>query len=57
MKVTYDTCRIDTFGTPAFRLDVPEAEIHFVDSGHLALESHVAEIAALMIPFLKDKRE
>lgn len=40
-------------GAEAFRRDVPNAEIHFVDSGHFALESHVDEIAALMIPFLK----
>lgn len=40
-------------GAEAFRRDVPNAEVHFVDSGHFALESHVDEIAALMIPFLK----
>ena len=40
-------------GAEAFRKDLPEAEIHFVDSGHFALESHVKEIASLMIPFLK----
>lgn len=40
-------------GAEAFRKDLPNAEIHFVDSGHFALESHVNEIASLMIPFLK----
>lgn len=40
-------------GAEAFRKDLPEAEIHFVDSGHFALESHAKEIASLMIPFLK----
>lgn len=40
-------------GAEAFQKDLPEAEIHFVDSGHFALESHVDEIASLMIPFLK----
>ena len=40
-------------GAEAFLKDLPEAEIHFVDSGHFALESHADEIALLMIPFLK----
>lgn len=40
-------------GAEAFKKDVPQAEIHFVDSGHFALESHVEEIASIMIPFLK----
>lgn len=40
-------------GAEAFRKDLPQAEIHFVDSGHFALESHVEEIASLMILFLK----
>lgn len=40
-------------GALAFKRDVPEAEIHFVDSGHFALESHVEEIASVMIPFLR----
>lgn len=41
-------------GAEAFRKDVPNAEIHFVDSGHFALESHVEEIAVLLIKFLKN---
>lgn len=40
-------------GAEAFKKDLPNAEIYFVDSGHFALESHVNEIAELMIPFLK----
>lgn len=39
-------------GAEAFRRDVPDAEVRFVDSGHFALESHHAEIAALMRDFL-----
>ncbi|MBR1849751.1 MAG: alpha/beta hydrolase [Bacteroidales bacterium] len=39
-------------GAEAFRRDVPNAEIHFVPSGHFALESHHTEIAALMRDFL-----
>ena len=40
-------------GAEAFRKDLPDAEIHFVDSGHFALESHHEQIARLMIDFLK----
>ncbi len=40
-------------GAEAFKKDLPNTEIHFIDSGHFALESHVVEIASYMIPFLK----
>jgi pimeloyl-ACP methyl ester carboxylesterase len=36
----------------AFKRDLPNAEIHFVPSGHFALESHHTEIANLMRDFL-----
>ena len=39
-------------GAEAFRRDLPNAEIHFVPSGHFALESHHTEIARLMREFL-----
>ena len=39
-------------GANAFKRDVPNAEIHFVPSGHFALESHHTEIARLMREFL-----
>ena len=39
-------------GAKAFKRDLPNAEIHFVPSGHFALESHHTEIAKLMIDFL-----
>jgi pimeloyl-ACP methyl ester carboxylesterase len=32
-------------GAEAFRRDIPEAEIHFFDTGHFALETHAKEIA------------
>jgi pimeloyl-ACP methyl ester carboxylesterase len=41
-----------TAGALAYRADVPDAEIHFVDAGHFALETHAAEIGALMLDFL-----
>ena len=40
-------------GANAFKRDVPNADIHFVPSGHFALESHHTEIARLMKGFLK----
>lgn len=40
-------------GAHAFKRDLPGAEIHFVPSGHFALESHHAEIAGLMREFLR----
>ena len=39
-------------GAKAFKRDVPNAEIHFVPSGHFALESHHTEISKLIIDFL-----
>ena len=38
-------------GAEAFRKDLPAAQIHFVDSGHFALESHCDEIATLIKNF------
>lgn len=43
-------------GARAFKKDLPNAEIHFVPSGHFALESHHREIAALMLDFLQRVR-
>jgi len=39
-------------GAEAFARDNPNAEIHLLDTGHFALETHAAEIAALMRDFL-----
>ena len=39
-------------GAKAFARDNPNAEIHFLDTGHFALETHVDEIAAAMKDFL-----
>jgi pimeloyl-ACP methyl ester carboxylesterase len=33
-------------GAEAFRRDIPEARVRFFDTGHFALETHAAEIAA-----------
>ena len=39
-------------GAEAFARDVPDAEIHFYDAGHFALETHGAEIGAAIREFL-----
>ncbi len=39
-------------GAECFRRDVPDAEVHLLDAGHFALESHHAEVAGLMRDFL-----
>ena len=39
-------------GAEAFRKDLPNAQVKFLDTGHFALETHVVEIAAAMKDFL-----
>jgi pimeloyl-ACP methyl ester carboxylesterase len=39
-------------GAEAYKRDLPKAEIHFLDTGHFALETHHAEIGDLMRNFL-----
>ncbi|WP_328990826.1 alpha/beta hydrolase [Kribbella sp. NBC_01245] len=43
-------------GAKAFARDLPDAEIHLLPTGHFALETHAAEIAALMLEFLARRR-
>jgi pimeloyl-ACP methyl ester carboxylesterase len=40
-------------GAEAFRKDLPEAKVQFLDTGHFALETHVQEIASAMRDFLE----
>jgi pimeloyl-ACP methyl ester carboxylesterase len=40
-------------GAEAFRKDLPNAKVEFLDTGHFALETHAAEIATAMKAFLK----
>ena len=42
-------------GAEAYRRDIADAEIHFLDAGHFALETHHRDIAALMRNFLGRK--
>jgi pimeloyl-ACP methyl ester carboxylesterase len=39
-------------GATAFRKDLPQAEVHLLDAGHFALETHGEEIAGLIRQFL-----
>ena len=39
-------------GAEAFKRDIPDADVRFVDTGHFALETHVEEIAAAIGEFL-----
>ena len=39
-------------GAEAFRKDLPNATVQFLDTGHFAIETHVVEIAAAMKNFL-----
>ena len=39
-------------GAVAFRKDLPDAQIEFLDTGHFATETHVVDIAAAMREFL-----
>ncbi|MBX4270050.1 alpha/beta fold hydrolase [Clostridium estertheticum] len=39
-------------GAEAFKKNLPNAEIHLLDSGHFALETHANEIGELIINFL-----
>jgi pimeloyl-ACP methyl ester carboxylesterase len=39
-------------GAEAFRRDIPNAVVRFFDTGHFALETHAAEIAAAISDFL-----
>ena len=54
--VSPDASLLDTFfipaGAEAYRRDNPDAEIHLLDAGHFALETHHQEIAGLMRDFL-----
>ena len=40
-------------GAEAFRKDIPNAQVRFLDTGHFALETHAVEIAAAIKVFLE----
>jgi pimeloyl-ACP methyl ester carboxylesterase len=39
-------------GAEAFKRDIPDATVQFVDTGHFALETHLEEIVRAMRDFL-----
>lgn len=40
-------------GAEAFRKDIPNAQVRFLETGHFAIETHVVEIATAMKEFLE----
>src|SRR5262249_23660097 len=40
-------------GAEAFRKDLPDAKVQFLDTGHFAVETHTVEIATVMRDFLE----
>ena len=44
-------------GAEAYRRDVPGAEVHFLETGHFALETHAAEIGERVTEFLDRKMQ
>ncbi len=40
-------------GAEAYKRDLPKAEVHLLDAGHFALETHAGEIADRIRDFLK----
>jgi pimeloyl-ACP methyl ester carboxylesterase len=43
-------------GARAYLRDLPEAELHWLDAGHFALETHHAQIVARLRDFLRGRR-
>lgn len=41
-------------GAEAYKRDLPDAEVHFLDAGHFALETHVLEIKQFIRRFLAE---
>ena len=39
-------------GAEAYRRDIPDAEVHFLDAGHFPLETHLDEVAGIVRAFL-----
>ncbi len=39
-------------GAEAYKRDIPQANVRFLDTGHFALETHATEIAAAIVNFL-----
>ena len=44
---------IPAAGAEAFRRDIPDARIHFFDTGRFAVETHAKDIAAAIRDFVR----
>jgi pimeloyl-ACP methyl ester carboxylesterase len=42
-------------GAEAFRRDNPDADVHLLDTGHFALETHATKIARTILTFLRER--
>lgn len=42
-------------GAAAYKRDIPSAEVHLLDTGHFALETHALEISEFILDFLEKK--
>ncbi len=42
-------------GAAPYKRDIPDAEVHMLDTGHFALETHGPEIAGLIRDFMDRK--
>jgi pimeloyl-ACP methyl ester carboxylesterase len=42
-------------GARAYLRDLPEAELHLLDTGHFALEDHASEVAQFVETFIQQK--
>lgn len=40
-------------GAAAYQRDLPDAQVHLLDTGHFALETHAKQVSALIAPFLE----
>jgi pimeloyl-ACP methyl ester carboxylesterase len=40
-------------GAQAYLRDLPQAELHLLDAGHFALESHARQVSELILDFLR----
>ena len=52
VSMSRETRAATTPGAEAFKRDIPNATVRFFDTGHFALETHAAEIAAAIRDFL-----
>ena len=52
-RVGQERSILSASGRRSFKRDIPDAEVHFLDTGHFALETHHDEIAGRILEFLR----